>query len=224
MKASSWRASFRSRAHFVCLGFLLLQGCSLGVGSTYVGQWTRHERTTFRVCEEAQDGSCSKEVDETTTVPARRFVGLSLTAGALGTATTWSGGNVEPAFRLVVTGEGLIGHGRFAFGLRADVVLDIGVATQVPIHAVGHVGISERFSAYGAFGWSVRSEFLSADLGIEDVTTRSVIRGLLGLQTVLVRSSEEARMYLDIELDWMHALRDVDYNSLGVTLHLGLAI
>lgn len=212
-------------AHVALLvGAVLLQGCAFGAGSTYVGQWRRHERVSFRACEEAEDGSCSKEVDVTTTVPARRFGGVSLGVGAMGMATTWSGDDVDAAFRLVVSGEALVGRGRFAFGLRTDFVLDIGTASHVPVHAVGHVGISERFSAYGAFGWSPRTNFTNDNLGLEDVTTRSVIRGLLGLQTVLVRSGDDTRLYLDVELDWMHALRQVDYDSLGVTLHLGLAI
>lgn len=210
-------------AAFVFSACALLQSCTVGAGSTYVGQWTRHERVAFHACAEAEDGSCSKEIDVTTTVPARRFGGVSLTWGAMGTSTTWSGENASQSFRLVMSSEALMGRGRFAFGLRTDVVIDIGTATLVPVHLVGHIGISERFSTYGAFGWSPQSWLSNDELGF-DTTTRSVIRGLLGLQVVLTRATEETRLYLDFEVDWMHALREVDYDSLGVTLNLGLAI
>lgn len=201
----------------------LVQGCTVGAGSTYVGQWTRHERVSFRACAEAEDGSCTKETDVTTTVPARRFGGASITWGAMGMANTWSGDEVTQSFRLVLSAEALAGYGRFALGLRTDFVLDLGTAILVPVHAVGHVGISERFSAYGAFGWSPQSWLSSDTLGF-DTTTSSVIRGLLGLQVVLTRATEETRLYLDFEVDWMHALREVDYDTLGVTVNLGLAI
>lgn len=205
----------------------LSQACTIGAGSTYVGQWTRHERISFHACAEAEDGSCSKETDVTTTVPARRFGGASITWGAVGMASTWSGEEVTHAFRLVLSAEALVGRGRFAFGLRTDFVLDLGSAILVPVHAVGHIGISERFSAYGAFGWSPQS-WISSDKGddelVFDSTTSSVIRGLLGLQVVLTRATEESRLYLDFEVDWMHALREVDYDAFGVTMSLGLAI
>lgn len=207
------------------LALAALAGCNLGFGSAYVGQWRAHQEVEFEVCLEDEQGRCVETRSVVTEHPAREFWGVAMTFPSIGGSRTFASGLTYDAFRLEGSLEILRGQGRYAYGVRSSVIADLGETTSValPITAMGHVGLSERFSAYAGLGWSPHTRIESTDRVIEG-TSRSVVRALGGLQIVINRTHGESRFFSAFEIDHMRStFGDLEYRSLGLMSHLGVS-
>jgi hypothetical protein len=209
----------------LCLVALAAPGCSFGFGSSYVGQWRAQEKVRFRVCVEDEAGSCREEHEVRERLPARRFWGVEIFFPNLGPSLSSIDGLDEVRFRLEGGLEFMRGRGRLALGLRATALAEFGpdaTALAYPIIAVGHLGISDRFSTYAGLGWSPHTSFeIGAPLGI----SRRVARAVAGLQVVLNHTHGESRFLWTVEIDRMGSLGgSIDYASWGLTSHFGIAL
>ena len=210
----------------LCLVALAAPGCSFGFGSSYVGQWRAQEKVRFRVCVEDEDGGgCREEHEVREELPERRFWGAEIFFPNLGPSLSSIDGLDEVRFRLEGGLEFMRGRGRLALGLRATVLAEFGAdatALAYPITAIGHYGISDRFSTYAGLGWSPHTSFeIGAPLGI----SRRVARAVAGLQVVINQTHGESRFLWTVEIDRMGSLGgSIDYESWGLMSHLGIAL
>lgn len=201
-------------------------GCSFGFGSAYVGQWRAHREVDFEVCVEDDAGRCRETRQVTRDFPARHFWGVDIAWPNLGASLAEIEGARDTSVRLEGSMEILRGFGGRAIGFRSSVIWDAGDtgALSFPVTALYHVGFSERFSAYGGLGWSPYTRLVDKARDL-DTVSRSVVRGVAGLQIVINRSHRESRFLWAIEVDHMRALfGDTDYQSFGLMSHLGVSI
>lgn len=215
----------------VALVALLASGCGFGVGSAYVGQWSARDRVDYEVCVEDEQGRCVEQRTVASRVDARRFWGFLLTYPSLGASTTTTEGvdGSDTRLRGTITAEYLRGTGRFALGVRADLLLDLGEDSvfATPIMAMGHAGLSERFSLYAGAGLSPfnRRTYAQTEHGSspDPHATYFGLRGLAGLQIVLTHAHQANRLIVSIEADALGTSFDgARYRSLGLVGHLGI--
>jgi hypothetical protein len=205
----------------------LASGCGFGIGSTYVGQWRARSEVEYAVCVEDETGECVERAEVVSEVPARRFWGTEIVPLALGVGSISGAGAADTTFAVGASFEYLRGRGGHAFGIRAGFQHGLGGGrslTAVPLAAVGHLGLSDRFATYAGLGLSPFN-VLTTSPGEDDAVSATSHRGLYGvtgLQTVLVRN-EETRTILALE---GAALR-IDFgggavSSLSATFYLGI--
>lgn len=200
--------------------------CGIGFGSAYVGQWRAHDKTAFEMCVENEAGECESQTQVKEYVPARRYWGFTLSYPAIGIGMSSLDGDRSAAFRLELSSEYLRGNGRSAFGGRAGGVFDVGADTamlSVPLMAVWHRGMSERFSFYGAAGYSPYSKLFFPDME-SSITSHVGWRALAGMQIVGSRTRSDNRLIWVLEADWLAAnFGELAYRSWGLTAHLSLS-
>jgi hypothetical protein len=217
----------RGVALLMCLA---LGACSFGFGSSYVGQWRERNEVDYEICIEDQAGRCTAEKTITTHRPARRYWGFQMLFPALGIAQGSFGDKDDTAVRFELGAEYLRGRGNHAFGLRVGEVLDAAGAywfDSPMVTAMGHLGLSDRFSAYAGLGGSPYAR-LSLDLpGTDEQKVESSYfagRGLAGLQMVIA-GNEETRFTLALEADTLMSRFDgTAFRSSSLTFQLGLSL
>lgn len=218
------------RVRLAVLGLAAMAGagCTFGFGSPYVGQWRAREAVEFEVCVEDQHGACTEEKPVVTRLPARKFWGFSLTYPMVGMSFPNIGGEGETALRLEMSAEYLRGKGRFAWGLRQSAIFDVASENTIitaPLTLISHVGLSERFSAYGGLGFSWYNNVSTGQDGmiISESTSYFGGRALAGLQIVGSKSQRNSRIFYTFEVDSsLSRLYDMTYRSWGMTLSIGL--
>jgi hypothetical protein len=209
---------------------LSLGACSFGFGSSYVGQWRERNDVDYEICIEDQAGRCTAEKTITTHRPARRYWGFQMLFPALGIAQGSFGDKDDTAVRFELGAEYLRGRGNHAFGLRVGEVLDAAGAywfDSPMVTAMGHLGLSDRFSAYAGLGGSPYAR-LSLDLpGTDEQKVESSYvagRGLAGLQMVIA-GNDETRFTLALEADTLMSRFDgTAFRSSSLTFQLGLSL
>ena len=210
-RAMSWRLLLAGVVSW------LAAGCSFGVGSAYVNQWRERDVVEFEVCLEDATGRCEVREQVTRHQPERSFWGVIATPLPLGRVSvnandgdfgsldySFSGLHLEPSL------EYLRGRGRFAVGARVSfrVSMEGPVVrfTSVPVMAMGHIGLAERFSVYGGLGYAPRSSISipeSEDRPAIRDTSRLGGRALFGLQFEGARYRGEHSVVWTLELDRM---------------------
>jgi len=208
----------------------MLGGCAFGFGSSYVGQWRERDEVDYEICVEDQAGNCTAQKTITTHRPARRYWGMSFLFPGLGLAQGSFGDKDDTAVRFELAAEYLRGRGDLAFGLRVGEILDGAGAywLDAPMAtAMGHLGLSDRFSAYAGLGGSPYAR-LSLDLpGTEEALVQHsylVGRALAGLQMVIA-GNDETRFTLALEGDTIMSRFDGEnFRSSGLTFQLGLSL
>lgn len=214
-----------------CLLALFASACSFGFGSSYVGQWRAREVVDYQVCVEDQAGNCSARREVTSHQPARRYWGMSFLFPSLGISEDVLEGDGATGVRFELGAEYLRGRGHLAWGIRLSEVLDYAGPTNLDagplVTAMGHLGLSDRFSAYAGVGASPYSRLSIEVAGSEDRRLeRSYLAGraLAGLQMVLAGNAE-TRFFLGLEGDTIVSRFDgADYRSSSFIFHLGLSI
>ena len=209
---------------------LSLGGCAFGFGSSYVGQWRERDQVDYEICVEDQNGNCTAEKTITTHRPARRYWGFQMLFPSLGLAQGRFGDKDDTAVRFEPGFEYLRGRGDLAFGLRVSEVWDGASAywfSSPMATAMGHLGLSDRFSAYGGLGGSPYAR-LSLDLPGTDeqkVETSYVAgRALAGLQMVIA-GNDETRFTLALEADTMLSrFEGTSFRSSGLSFQFGLSL
>jgi len=205
----------------------MLAGCSFGVGSSYVGQWKPKHQVDFEACLVDETGKCIDKKQVTSEVPGRKFWGVILAFPALGASSVTYKGETGTEIRGEPSLEILKGSGRWAFGIRANVLIDekTGMGTDgmpkpggvisFPVDAIGHVAIVDRLSLYGGVGLSPYST-------IDDEHTFVAGRGLVGLQFPISKTHSENFIIFSFEVDRMYIQFDQPYHATGYTGHIGL--
>ncbi len=209
---------------------LALGACSFGFGSSYVGQWRARNEVDYEICIEDQAGNCTAQKTITTYRPARRYWGFQMLFPALGIAQGAFGDKDDTAVRFELGAEYLRGRGNLAFGLRLGEVLDAAGAYwfDAPMAtAMGHLGLSDRFSAYAGLGGTPYAR-LSLDLPgtDEQKVEHSYLAGraLAGLQMVIA-GNDETRFTLALEGDTvMSRFEGTGFRSSSLTFQLGLSL
>jgi hypothetical protein len=207
-----------------------LGGCSFGFGSSYVGQWRERNQVDYEVCIEDQAGRCTAQKTITTHRPARRYWGFQMLFPALGVAQGSFGDKDDTGVRFELGAEYLRGRGDLAFGVRAGEILEAAGAywfDSPMVTAMGHLGLSDRFSAYGGLGGSPYAR-LSLDLpGTDEQKVDSAYlagRALAGLEMVIA-GNEETRFTLALEGDTVMSRFDgTAFRSSSLTFQFGLSL
>ncbi len=200
----------------VLLLALASAGCtSLGFGSAYVGQWRARDEVALRACREDESGRCMEHKEIVRHVPERSFGGVIFPYAAMGASFVTHEGRTIPRFRIEPSLEILRGRGRFAWGVRSGLVVDVRGAASVPAMAVVHYSLLERIGVYGAAGVVpyARRASETALLGG---------RGLLGLQWAISRPDLETYWVLTVEADTQWLQFADPYRSTGITGHIGV--
>jgi hypothetical protein len=190
-------------------------GCSIGVGSAYVGQWRAHDEVEFKACLEDEAGRCISEKESVKHVPERSYTGFILAYPALGTAWVTEGDRTSLRFRVEPSAELLHGKGPAAIGVRVSTVIDTRAAVSLPLMLLGHYSLGERLSVHAGAGvspWARRGTDVAVLGG----------RGLLGFQWALGRVRTENYWVLSVEGDTQWIAFDRSYRSTGLTAHLGI--
>lgn len=190
-------------------------GCSVGVGSAYVGQWRAHDEVEYRACLEDAAGKCVAEKESVKHVPERSYYGVIIPYPALGAARVTHDGDTRTRFRMEPSLEVLRGKGRAAYGVRTGAVLDIRDAIFVPVMLLGHYSLHERFSVHAGLGGVPY-----ARRGKEEAFLGG--RGLLGFQWALGRVRSETYWVFSAEADTTLINFDAPYRATGLTGHLGI--
>ena len=215
-----------------CLSILIpIAACSVGAGSSYVGQWRAREQVEFNTCLEDESGQCSDRRQVVSHIPERKFWGVHMVFPAVGVSFVDIDGQRETKFRMELSGEFLKGRGNFAAGGRIGGVIDAGEKATISapmMMAMGHIGLIPRLAAYGGVGMSPYNSFQEYANG-EPVgpalTSHLGFRGLAGLQLVLTQTQGETRIVLSLEADRLQIYFDeMDYLSWGLVFHLGIFI
>ena len=134
---------------------LAATGCSLGAGSTYVGEWPARKVVDYRVCVEDALGRCTETREVVTEHAERRFWGVHLNLFALGPSSTSDERGSTSSFRGESSFEYLRGRGRVAWGVHASFLFDVAdgrTLVSTPFTGLGHLSISERLSVFGGLG------------------------------------------------------------------------
>jgi hypothetical protein len=209
---------------------LASSACSLGFGSAYVGQWRERDEVDYRVCIEDQAGGCSSQRTITTHHPARRYWGVHLLFPALGIAQGDVDGAQDTALRAELGVEYLRGRGDLAFGVRVAELWDAAADywfTAPMVSGIGHLGLSDRFSAYGGLGAAPYSRLSLTSAGSSDQRVEHAYlagRALAGLQMVLA-GNQESRVLLGLEADTVLTRFDgASFRSSSLTFQLGLSL
>ena len=190
-------------------------GCSVGMGSAYVGQWRARDEVVFRACREDDSGRCVENKEVVRHVPERTFTGVSLPLAAMGASFVTHRGETTLRYRIEPSLEVLHGRGSVAWGVRTGAVIDVRGAISVPAMGVAHYSILERLGIYGAAG-----VIPYARRG--DETGVFGARGLIGLQWAFARGDRETFWILNLEADTLWVKLADSYRSTGITGHVGL--
>jgi len=212
------------------LSCLTLGGCAFGFGSSYVGQWRERDQVDYEICVEDQNGHCTAQKTITTHRPARRYWGFQMLFPSLGIAQGTYGDKDDTAVRFEPGFEYLRGRGDLAFGLRVSEVWDGASAywfSSPMATAMAHLGLSDRFSAYGGLGGSPYAR-LSLDLpGTDQQKVESSYlagRALAGLQMVIA-GNQETRFTLALEADTiLSRFEGTGFRSSGLSFQFGLSL
>lgn len=218
------------RSALLAVSLALLGGCSLSFGSAYVGQWRARDQVDYEICVEDQAGNCTSRQTITTHRPARRYWGFQMLFPGLGMSQGSYGGKSDTALRAELGAEYLRGRGDVAFGLRVSEIWDAAGAYWLDspmVTAMGHLGLSDRFSAYGGLGGS---PYARLSLDLPDTDDRRVEhsylagRALAGLQMVIA-GSQETRFTLGLEADTVMSRFDgANFRSSSLTFQFGLSL
>jgi hypothetical protein len=193
----------------------LLGGCSIGVGSAFVGQWRPYDRVDFDACLVDAAGRCTERKQVTTHVPERKFWGVIVAYPAAGIAEVSQGGARTRRMRYAPSLEVMTGSGRVALGARVGAQLEVDGASAMPIVALAHLSLAPRLSVHAGGGYvpyaRLRGE--SAFVGAQ---------GIAGFQLALSRVRSENYIVATVEADetWIGFAQR--YRSTGLTAHLGI--
>lgn len=190
-------------------------GCSVGMGSAYVGQWRARDEVAFRACRDDDAGRCIEQKEVVRHVPERTFTGVSLPFAAMGASWVTHRDATTLRYRIEPAIEILHGRGPLAWGVRTGVVIDVRGAVSIPAMGVAHYSILERLGIYGGAG-----VIPYARRG--DETGLFGARGLIGLQWALARGDRETFWILTVEADTLWVKLAEPYRATGVTGHIGL--
>lgn len=234
-------SSLAMLATLLALGLALASGCALGMGSSYIGQWKPRQHVDFEAClrEPGPPGAraateCKERKQVITEEPGRRFWGVIAAPLQFGGASTRFRAEKHTRFRFQPNLELLRGEGRWAYGVRAGLMVEPSdqastdpndpPGAEVPtfdtfavdVTAVGHVALLDRLSLYAGAGYLPYS-------GFAEETSSLGARGLFGLQLALSKTHSTNFIVLSLELDHFVVQYDEGtYRSTGMSGHIGL--
>lgn len=214
---------------------LMGTGCTIGFGSSYVGQWRAHDKLEFEVCIERPDGTCEANEPVMRHVPARRYWGVSVLIPAFGPSFISVGDNDGTVIRGGALFEVLKGNGRYALGIRSGLLItngaeenDTTLLTSIPVTGIGHIGLSERFSVYGGLGYIPYADLHYVPASGAAATDQTSSLGgqlLVGMNIVNSRSLSEFRTLwtLEIERTWVH-FDKLDHHATSIVAAFGFSL
>ena len=190
-----------------------LAGCSLGVGSPYVGKHRPAEHVEVEACLVDDAGACSEKKQILSESPARHFWGVVAEFPGVGAAEVTKAGETSTQLRLELSLEVIKGFGKLGLGVRGSWMLD-GSEMTTPLTAIGRYSLSPRLGIYAGAGYSPFSQF--RDNGMTETSLLGA-RVIGGLQVALSRV-----FVLAVEGDTMFVHFDGGYRSIGLSVNLGL--
>jgi hypothetical protein len=201
-----------TRAAVAMLG---LTGCTIGAGSSFMGQWGPHDVPRFDACLVDDAGQCRDHKQVVTHVPERSFSGVVATLGEGGGASVTQGGDTTTRVRLAANLEYLRGTSRWAVGVRTGVQTDTNAATAVPVVALGHLGLTDRIAIVAGGGYIPYAEQHGEQAAVG-------VQGAAGVQLALSRVRSQNYLALTVEADttWIDFARS--YRSTGMVGSIGL--
>ncbi len=195
---------------------LACTGCSVGAGSAFVGQWRPRTERAFVACLEDDSGRCIETKNVDVYVPARRFWGYVFQFPGLGAAIVQKGDSTDTRFRLDIANEFIRGKGRFAWGIRAGVTIDIEQHTSTSVMGMGYFSLTERLTLRGGLGYCPFTRTHA------DVSEDSFVggRALGGIQLAFTKTHSENFLILAIDVDRTRIQFDqpVDVTGIGGTI------
>ncbi|MEO8703886.1 MAG: hypothetical protein ABI867_27805 [Kofleriaceae bacterium] len=211
---------------------VMLAGCSFGMGSAYVGQWSPKKQVEFEAClvetamaadVQATSNTCVDKKQVVTEVPGRKYWGVILSMLTMGAARVEFEGQSSTEFRFQPGLEYLQGRGRWALGVRAGLLLDGkstdgvegGATAAATVALLGHVSIFDQMSLYGGVGYLPYG-------GTGDDRTFLGVQGLGGFQYALNKTHSETYIVLSFEVDHTYLQLGDGYRSTGFTGHFGI--
>jgi hypothetical protein len=217
------------------LALIALSGCSFGMGSAYVGQWSPKQEVEFEAClvadapvpdAPATSAKCLDKKEVVRAVPGRKFWGVILSLLQMGGSRVQSDGETSGKFRITPSVEYLQGRGRWALGVRVGALVDSNVgevredkrnsgAGAATVALLGHVSIQDQLSLYGGVG------YLPYAANATDHTFLGV-QGLGGFQYALSKTQSETFIVLSFEVDHTYLQLGDGYRSTGFTGHFGI--
>lgn len=196
---------------------LCTSGCTLGFGSTFVGEWRARREIDYRACLEDEQGRCTKRREKVKDVPERSYFGVAIPFPAtMGAAFVTHKGNTEAKFRVESAIEVVRGRGPLAYGVRVGGAFDIGdkVAVAIPVTFQGHYALTDNFNVYGGAGWVPYAQ---------RENERSIIgaRGLLGFRWSFANAYRQTFYVLGVEANTTWVNFDQSYLSTGTVGYMG---
>lgn len=200
---------------------LACTGCSLGAGSAFVGQWRPRTEHAFVACLEDDQGRCKDKKAVDVAVPPRKFFGYIVSFPAIGAAIVEKGGKTNTRFRMEYANELVRGHGVFAWGVRASLLLDWGAQTSLNVMGLGYLSLTERLALHVGLGYSPFSRS-SSESGAPSEDAFIGGRALAGLQFALTRTRSENYLILSLDVDRMYIAFDDAVAATGIVGNLGI--
>lgn len=200
-----------------------LSGCTVGAGSSYIGQWRPRTAPKFVACLEDESGKCTQEKRVDEHVPERTFWGYMVVFPSVGVAITERDGETGVHARFELANELVRGRGKFAWGVRASVLLD--VSSSIGFNGTGTVyySLTERLALRAGLGFSPYTVEAGA-MSAGEVQERAFVAGraLAGMQLAFAKTRSEGFLVLSVDVDRMYVAFDDPLQVTGIVGNIGI--